>query len=349
MTQGILKESAALPAIETENHFVQISGEMLDAHFVPGSHDATLEQRECAFDSVRVDISNCVNRFVTDGFVGFPMGALKGKRIDGRFVCNNHFHVLTHIFIDDFADSFGRGFSSANQTQIATAHADADDYLLFFPWPIDARFPADVSFVDFHNSFEQFFMRFEHRRADAMAEIPRCFVAADSEDALHLERGDALLRFANQHSGEKPLGQREMRVIENRSGGDSELLLAVLAAENGFTATHPDDFFLPALRADRAIGPAQFFEVRPALAFAVETRNKFRKSHANIRHGDSPMKKKRKRVKSDREVLKGLFPPEIVREVDNIIAEVDAPRIRKRNPDRKAPKGQPQIHEAKEP
>jgi len=59
--------------------------------------------------------------------------------------------------------------------------------------------------------------------------------------------------------------------------------------------------------------------------------------------------KKRKKVKSDRQVLKELFPQEIVREVDNIISEADSPRTRRRNPDPKAPKGQPQIHDGKKP
>jgi hypothetical protein len=48
---------------------------------------------------------------------------------------------------------------------------------------------------------------------------------------------------------------------------------------------------------------------------------------------------KKKRQKTDREVLKELFPPEIVTEVDAILEDVDKPAKARSNPTgRKAPK-----------
>jgi hypothetical protein len=48
------------------------------------------------------------------------------------------------------------------------------------------------------------------------------------------------------------------------------------------------------------------------------------------------MKKRKK--KTDREVLKELFPPEVVEEVDAILEEVDGPPRRENPTGKKAPK-----------
>jgi len=50
MAQSIKKQIGTLAAIKPEGHFFQIRREMFRAHFVPRSNDATLEQRECAFN-----------------------------------------------------------------------------------------------------------------------------------------------------------------------------------------------------------------------------------------------------------------------------------------------------------
>jgi hypothetical protein len=50
-------------------------------------------------------------------------------------------------------------------------------------------------------------------------------------------------------------------------------------------------------------------------------------------------KRKKNKQKTDREVLKELFPPEIVAEVDSILEEVDSSVKRRENPSgKKAPK-----------
>jgi hypothetical protein len=121
-------------------------------------------------------------------------------------------------------------------------------------------------------------------------------------------------------------------IVENSARHDGELRLALDTAQNGFPATYAGDLFLSALRADWTIGPAQCFQVLPALAFAVETRHKIRevdslKDRRNSRHGHAPMKQKKgKRQKSDRQVLKRIFPQEIVREVDATLEDLDGPK-----------------------
>jgi hypothetical protein len=40
-----------------EAHFVKVSGEMLRTDFMPRSNDTALEQRECGFHGVGVDVA----------------------------------------------------------------------------------------------------------------------------------------------------------------------------------------------------------------------------------------------------------------------------------------------------
>ncbi|MFZ0467172.1 MAG: hypothetical protein WAL78_15875, partial [Candidatus Acidiferrales bacterium] len=129
-------------------------------------------------------------------------------------------------------------------------------------------------------------------------------------------------------------------IVEHRSRRDANLSLTACASLDGFAALDAGEFLLAALGADRAIRPAQQFEVLTALDFAVETRHKSgkvkpRANSTSRRHGHAPMKKRKKK---DREVLKELFPPEIVEEVDEILKEVDGLPRRENPTGKKAPR-----------
>jgi hypothetical protein len=52
---------------------------------------------------------------------------------------------------------------------------------------------------------------------------------------LKLERRDAFLRGAEQGERHEPLAERKMRILEDRSDRDGELLMAVVALEDART------------------------------------------------------------------------------------------------------------------
>jgi len=56
MAQSIHEQVGVLAAIESECHLVQISRKMLRADFVPRSNDSALQQRECRFDRVGMNV-----------------------------------------------------------------------------------------------------------------------------------------------------------------------------------------------------------------------------------------------------------------------------------------------------
>lgn len=251
-----------LSAIESECHFVQVGGEMLRTDFVPASHDAALQERESGLDGVGVNIRSTSDVFFMPVIYGFvPLAEFpESARVGWQFARNDYIHVLGDILLDVLRKRARLGIFGVEESQIAVALTDAND--CFFvgamqPAPVFAsatQFAADVGFVHLNRAVEHR-ANFLHGRTDAMAEIPRCFVA-HAEGALNLARGHSFLRFAEQERGEKPLVERQVRVIENRSSGDGELVIAFLAVVERLFGFQFDSGHLAA-RAFRASGPAQ--------------------------------------------------------------------------------------------
>ena len=341
MAEGILEQSFAGTAIEPERHFFQIGGEMLDAETMPCSYDAALEQRERAFDRVGMNVARNINVPMRDGFVGFLPLSIQSPWVDSRFVGNKHLYGVADVLADDFCNRRRFGVFGAEQPQLPIALPDADNHVFFASWAIDSRLPAQIGFVDLNNAIERGFLRFQHGRADAMAEIPRRFVSADFQDALNLQRGDTLFRLREQERCDEPFSERQMGVVKYCSRCDGELRLASAAPQHGFSPLHTSSLFLSAFRADWAGRPTELLQVFPALAFAIELRHKFMETNARKsyrRHGHSPMKKRNPKRKSDRQVLKEIFPPEIVKEVDATLEDLDSKRRVYKNPHRKGAK-----------
>jgi hypothetical protein len=115
-------------------------------------------------------------------------------------------------------------------SQFAIALADADDDFFLSIAARVSRSPrspsADVGFVHFDNAIKFTLVSFEHGLADAMAEIPRCFVGLDSQGSLNLAGRHAFLGLTEQHGGEKPRHKGQVRIVEDRIHRNAELVLA---------------------------------------------------------------------------------------------------------------------------
>jgi len=347
MPEGILKERVTFPSIKSEGHFFQVRGEMFDGDVVPRSHDAALQKREGIFDSVGMDVSTHVDSpAVADGLMAISTESRFHHCfwVANPIVRDNHFCALTDVLADVLGKCSRFGVFDMKKPHISAALSYANDD--FFPGQMRATSTAllatNIGFVHFDNSAQERSLCFEHRGTDAMAEIPRCFVAADFQNALHLERGDAFLRFANKEGSNQPLSERQMRIVEHGARRDGKLRLTRHATQHSFAVNNASDFIPFTLRTDWTIGPAELFKERPTLAFAVELLHKVRKADTRqnrrndrARHGYAPMKKTKKR-KTDRQVLKEIFPPEIVREVDETLRDLDGetPKHRSNPPKR---------------
>lgn len=276
MTQGVQKQVVILPAIESERHLIQVGRQMLRADFVPASCDAAFQERERRFDSVGVNVRSAPDVFFLP-VVHFLMTVAEftdSLSVGRQFVGNDYIHVLGDVFLDVLLQRSNLGVLGVEEAQIAVALADADyDFLVctllaapIFPRAVQSS--TDVGFVHLNRSIEHRLVSFFHGRTDAMAEIPRSFVA-DTERALNLAGRHSLFRFAEQERGEEPLVKRQVGVIENRSGGHSKLVVAFLAVVERLFGFQLDSGHLAA-RALRASGPAQTGEQLAALFICWE-------------------------------------------------------------------------------
>src|ERR1035438_4161183 len=93
---------------------------------------------------------------------------------------------------------------------------------------VTALLPADERFLN-HDSASQFgaiFHRTRHSSADAVTEIPCSLIALFSEHSVNLTGRHALLGFGQQIGNEEPLSQRQVGIVEHRSHGHRELVMA---------------------------------------------------------------------------------------------------------------------------
>lgn len=112
----------------------------------------------------------------------------------------------------------------ANLT-VALDSTDDDGLVAGVAAPDVLALTTDVGLIDFNDAVEQRLVVVAHRAADAMTHVPRRLVARP-ERALKLLGADPLLGLADQVDGEKPLTQRQVRVVEERPCRDRELVAA---------------------------------------------------------------------------------------------------------------------------
>jgi hypothetical protein len=96
-----------------------------------------------------------------------------------------------------------------------------------------------------------------------MAEIPRGLVA-HAQTPFELVRGNALFGFAHEISGEKPLPKGQMRIMEDRSGSDRELIAALVTVKLT-TLLYAGYLLRSAARTLNAVRPLQRRKAIPAL------------------------------------------------------------------------------------
>ena len=201
---------------------------MLRRDFMPRAENAALEKRESRFHGVCVHIAMNIFPRVIDRLVDFFLHVIERPRIDGRLVSHNHFDVRSDVGIDNLPHRGRPCIRSANQSEIAIALPDANNYLLGILRTPAALFPRYVRLIYFDRAAQRFWRYVQHGRTDAMAEIPRCLVA-HSKLALHLVGRHAFARLTEQIGRKKPLPEREMRVVEDGLCGYAKLVRAVIA------------------------------------------------------------------------------------------------------------------------
>jgi hypothetical protein len=259
--QCIAEEKLIFAVIKAEAHFVKVGREMFRRDFMPRAHNAALEQRESGFYSVRMNVAVRVFPRVVNRFVLALLHVVERPRIDSGFVGQNHFHMAANIGVDNLLHGLGLRILSSNQTQIAVALSDANNYLRFvLPTPA-ALLARNIGFVNLDRAAQLFRRYLQHGRPDTMAEIPRRLVA-DSERALNLAGGHSLFGFAEQVRRKEPFSQGQMRIVKDGAGRCAELVVAGVTIVLRAIGNRCGRLFTT--RAGNTLAPAQCLDIAAA-------------------------------------------------------------------------------------
>lgn len=261
MAQGIQEQVRILAAIKAEAHLFAVGLEMLGANLVPRSYDPALEQRESGFDSVCVDVALGVDvKFVANRFVASILAKMLCCAAVGSPVIGiENLNIFAQVLADVLFESAALRILGVKEAKIAATLPDADYDLLVVVRPgvssAVAHLAANESFVHLDLAVQHRAIHFDHRGSDAVTEVPRGLVA-DAKRALDLTGRHSFLGLAEQQRRHKPLAQWQVRIVENRSGGYSELVVATGAIEKLLFGFEFDRMFLAA-QAARTIREAQ--------------------------------------------------------------------------------------------
>src|SRR5216683_1428519 len=200
---------------------------MLRRDFMPSSHNAALEKREGRFYCVCVYVPMRVLFRVIDSPMEVLLHLVECVGIDLGLVGHNDFDVSANIRVDDIPNGLGLRIPSPDQPQVPIPLPDADNYRLLTFWTPPASLATYIGFVNLDRAAKFLWRYFQHGSADAMAEVPRGFIA-DSERTLNLASRHSLFGFAEQAGCKEPLPQRQVSIMEDGLGGHAELVRTIV-------------------------------------------------------------------------------------------------------------------------
>jgi hypothetical protein len=303
---------------------------MFHTDFMPRSNHATLQKREAILNGIGVDLAfretlGMVDSVVLSGECALP----KRVGVRDKFVTDNQFHVFADMLVYGLFQSFARDIGNYHHSEPAIAFRQSHNggFVVLVPGVSFAMIDsANPSFIYFDSAAQlaSGLIPGQHRLTNTVAKIPRRLVAPDAKQPHDLKRGDALLGFTDKVGCEKPFGQGQVRIIKNRASRYAELVVALLATKHFRSTTNPICAIrFIALRAYRAVWPAQVFQVGAALVVIVELLKHVGKVGFDMGHSTTP-KKKRLKLQKDSTVIAKLFPPPIVRELNSIVRQANS-------------------------
>ena len=238
MAQRVEKQSVGVAPVEPEGHFFEVSSKMLCRDFVPRSHDAALQERECGFDGVGVNVAINVDlSFVLDRLVTLcEPNRFHRTGIGVELIRHDHVHVRAHIFTDVLRQCSALRVLRMKESSLAASLTDADDDLLRAVGMtrlvlMALVLAADVSFVYFHCSVQHPLFSRRHCCPNPVAEVPGRLIG-NTEGPHDLVRTHPLPGLAEQVSCREPFNQWKVGVMKNRVGRHSELVITLFAVQN---------------------------------------------------------------------------------------------------------------------
>lgn len=228
------------------------------------AHDAALEQAPNVLNAIGVNVAIDVPFAVIDGMVR-ELGAIE-PQVGFEFIGvhgASRYNMLT-----DKASKHGSGHVfdglQTDLTRCSLSHSNYGNFIGGSSAAWTFAFAAYIGFVSFDDPGELLteLIIFRHSRADAVSHVPRRLIGS-LEFTFQLSGAHAFLRRADHIDCEKPLSQRQMRIVKHRPRGNTVLVTAIGAMVE-----------MPRL-SSLAFG----FKTRDALTLATDTAQTFRPAH----------------------------------------------------------------------
>jgi hypothetical protein len=273
-----------LPVVITELELGNIQRHIFAAHFVERSDYAAFEDRPEAFDGLSMDCSDDILAF---GVVNNAMRIFAVKPIvAGPLIGTEQADFMRDGFANKCGESVGADIRDHAGNNIALAANGADDRSLaradaarsaaapaFIPMPVFGQ-AANESFIDFDNAAELFDVLHESG-SNLMAHEPSGPVRSEAHIAIDLQGAHAFLARKHEMDHAKPLPQRLVRILENRSGNMGEAIVssrrrAFVAQPVPLHCTVFLDLHVAASRTDYAFWPAATGEIGATSVFVRE-------------------------------------------------------------------------------
>ena len=288
--RSALTRSPSFAPIVAPGEFVQVAVEMFDADKVVDPEHLPLEVRPCAFQPIDVAevVADVLAKAVVDGVVAEPafqtdvarefiahdVGA--GLNVFNDLALNGSRFQALHLHRAEITAALQHAKHGS------LADAPSSD-VLPLPFVLIALLAADKGFIAFDLTAKRSIERFGLSSfAQPMRHEPRGLLR-HSDIAGELRAGDPLLVTGDQPDCDKPLFERQLSVLEDRSDLDGEPLPAV-AALMRFVVREVVDFSSTTVRAERAVCPTDRAEMPDAGLLVRESAGQFLKGVEMLRH-----------------------------------------------------------------
>src|SRR5260370_5890467 len=218
----VTKQERVLAVVKPPRHFVEVGRKMLRADLMPRTHDAALQERECGFDRISMNVSVHVPPVtVTDSFVlrAFYASTNHGLWVGWVFICDHYIKVGANVFLNVLSERARLRIFSMEEPQFAASlpQPNHDFFVVVGSVPAlsPVLFSAYIGFVHFYRAMQCWLGRLLHRMTNAVAEIPSRAIV-DSKHSLELIRAHSLARLAEDECSKEPFGQRQVGIVEDR-------------------------------------------------------------------------------------------------------------------------------------
>ena len=282
--QGVLEDVGVVPVVEPPLQLLQVTVEMLDAHFVKGADDGPLEQTPHAFNRVGVNVPD-------DPFLGgmahsFMAGvSVSDSNVGLQFVGVDGLGLVPDVALDEAVQGVAADVGDALDPDLSGFALDGTGHpgLAFFAPRADvAPFATDQGFIHFDHPEQSGSGEgiVPHGLADAVAQMPGRLIAGPQKP-LELIGRNSFAGLAHQIGRGEPLAERQVGIVHNGPGGHGEMVITPPAIPLA-PVLNWGDFHITAPGAGDPVRPSQFLQPLTALFVTIKTIKQGDEIHGSV-------------------------------------------------------------------